>query len=164
MSDAVVLCAATSELLPAVVALMNRSFDPAFGEAWPQADLESAMGWPAVQLLCAIDRADPSMPLGFILSRTILDETEILLIAVAPEARRRGIGRRLLDAVIAGAKPAGVSVFLEVRADNSAALEMYRALNFKPVGVRRGYYNGADGIQRDSYTLRCNHSSNPAAL
>ena len=81
----------------------------------------------------------------------------VSLIAVAPEARRRGIGRRLLEAVIARATQAGLSLFLEVRADNSAALEMYRTLNFKPVGVRRGYYKGADGIQRDSYTLRCNH-------
>lgn len=157
MSDAVALYVATPDRLPAIAALMMRSFDPAFGEAWPQADLESAMDWPGALLLSALDRGDPDAPLGFVLTRTILDETEILLIAVAPEARRRGIGRRLLEAVIARAKQAGISLFLEVRADNSAALEMYRALNFKPVGVRRGYYKGADGIQRDSYTLRCNH-------
>lgn len=157
MSWAVELCAAGPDLLPAVAALMHRSFDPTFGEAWPQADLESAMDWPGAQLLCAMDRATPRTPLGFVLTRTILDETEILLIAVAPEARRRGVGRCLLEAVITRAKSASVSIFLEVRADNSAAMGMYRALNFEPVGVRRGYYKGSDGILRDSYTLRRNY-------
>lgn len=157
MSGTITLSHAVPDQMPALFALMIHSFDPLYGEAWPQTDLEAAIDWPGVQLLCAADSRDPTALIGFVLTRTILDEAEILLIAVVPEERRRGIGRCLLEAVIAHARPAGISLFLEVRADNIAALEMYRTLNFEPVGVRRGYYKGVDGIRRDSYTLRRNH-------
>jgi [ribosomal protein S18]-alanine N-acetyltransferase len=71
----------------------------------------------------------------------VLDEAELANLAVAPRARRAGVGRRLLDALLAEVALRGVTrVFLEVRESNTAAQELYAGRGFEPVGVRRDYY------------------------
>ena len=68
---------------------------------------------------------------------------DVHTVAVAPHAQRRGTGARLLRALIEDAERRGVGeVVLEVRADNEAALELYRIAGFERVGLRRGYYAG----------------------
>jgi [ribosomal protein S18]-alanine N-acetyltransferase len=82
---------------------------------------------------------------GFVLARTIGGEAEILTLAVTPAARRRGIGRALLEAAIVKARAMGATVlFLEVGADNLAALALYAGLGFAQVGTRKAYYAGKD--------------------
>jgi len=77
-------------------------------------------------------------------------EAEILTLAVAPPARGQGLGRRLLLAAIAHARVLGAdTMFLEVGADNPAALALYARLGFAKVGDRKGYYQG-----RDAFVLR----------
>ncbi|WP_233188943.1 GNAT family N-acetyltransferase [Subtercola sp. Z020] len=72
-------------------------------------------------------------------------DADIQTIAVAPDARRRGLGRTLMTALIAEAVARGARrVFLEVRADNPGAQTLYDALGFSPIGVRRGYYQPDD--------------------
>jgi [ribosomal protein S18]-alanine N-acetyltransferase len=69
------------------------------------------------------------------------DESWLQNIAVRRDAQRRGIGRQLLEAVLAEAKRRGVSnVLLEVAVDNAAAQRLYATYDFEPVGIRRGYY------------------------
>jgi ribosomal-protein-alanine N-acetyltransferase len=75
---------------------------------------------------------------GFILVREAAGEAEVLTLAVAPTARRQGLGRALLDAAIA--RLGSAELFLEVAADNIAAIALYRAAGFEQVGVRPGYY------------------------
>ncbi|MFV0411262.1 MAG: GNAT family N-acetyltransferase [Paracoccus sp. (in: a-proteobacteria)] len=92
-----------------------------------------------------------SRPQGFLIGRTILDEAELLTLAVAPEVRRRGSGAALLaafetEAVRRGAKNA----FLEVAHDNQPALCLYARSCWYEAGRRRGYYG--DGI--DALILR----------
>lgn len=85
---------------------------------------------------------------GFILCRAVADEAEILTLAVTPLVRRNGAGRALVEAaaVVAAARGAD-SLFLEVAADNAAALGLYAATAFEPAGLRRGYYaDGADAV------------------
>jgi ribosomal-protein-alanine N-acetyltransferase len=78
---------------------------------------------------------------GYVVALVMADEGEIADVAVAPEARRRGIARVLLERVAADAVEAGVrALYLEVRESNSAARALYRSLGFAQVGVRRGYY------------------------
>ena len=90
---------------------------------------------------------------GFSLHRTVAAEAELLLLAVAPERRRRGFGRGLLDHFIADARAAGAEkVHLEVR-ENNAALAMYKAAGFRLVGRRRDYYCGKDGSRFDALTF-----------
>ncbi len=69
------------------------------------------------------------------------DEAELADLAVAPEHRRRGVGRTLLRACLreAAARGAG-EIFLQVRESNSAARSLYREAGFREVGRRTGYY------------------------
>jgi [ribosomal protein S18]-alanine N-acetyltransferase len=89
-------------------------------------------------------------PLGFALVRGAADEIEVLLVVVAPPARRRGIGRALLRAALARA-PAARVAHLEVRASNAAAIALYEALGFVAVGRRPRYYEGGE----DALSMRC---------
>lgn len=69
------------------------------------------------------------------------DEAWVQNIAVRRDAQRRGIGRLLLEALLAEAARRGVrSTLLEVAADNAAAQRLYATYGFEPIGVRRGYY------------------------
>ena len=80
---------------------------------------------------------------GFAVFRRIADdEAELLNLAVAPEYRRRGVGRGLLQALLGMFRTSdSLSVFLEVRQSNSMAREFYKRLGFQEIGVRRNYYN-----------------------
>jgi ribosomal-protein-alanine N-acetyltransferase len=74
---------------------------------------------------------------GFIVSRSVHLEREILNLAVAPEWRRRGIATALLDHHLAQ----GGTHFLEVRESNLGAQALYRRFGFREVGRRLGYYD-----------------------
>lgn len=90
---------------------------------------------------------------GFLVARSIREEGEILNLAVLPEHRRRGLGRELLTAGLDWLSKGGVrEVYLEVRQSNAAALAMYRARGFRPVGVRTDYYRNP---REDALVLRC---------
>jgi ribosomal-protein-alanine acetyltransferase len=68
-------------------------------------------------------------------------EGDIQTIAVAEEARRTGLGRALMNALISEARKRGAAqVFLEVRADNPGAQQLYETLGFEQIAVRAGYY------------------------
>lgn len=75
---------------------------------------------------------------GFLAWRTVAEgEHEILNLAVAPEFRRRGVGRRLLRSLLDECRG---TVFLEVRESNRAALELYQSSGFHAISRRPGYY------------------------
>jgi ribosomal-protein-alanine N-acetyltransferase len=75
---------------------------------------------------------------GFVVSRALAEgETEVLNLAVAPEFRRRGVARKLVESLL-GESP-GV-VYLEVRESNRAARKFYNHLGFQEVSLRLGYY------------------------
>lgn len=78
----------------------------------------------------------------------IVDELHITLVAVAPERRRLGLGRRVLEALLRRGLAGGASrATLEVAAANDAARALYGACGFRQAGVRRGYYrNGDDAL------------------
>jgi ribosomal-protein-alanine N-acetyltransferase len=80
--------------------------------------------------------------IGYALTRTVIDEAELLNIAVAPGARRRGTGVRLLRAAMETCRAHGAEVMLlEVRESNVAARTLYERHGFVPVGRRVGYYH-----------------------
>lgn len=76
---------------------------------------------------------------GAVLCRRCADEVEIINLAVLPAARRKGIGRALMRHVIASLSMTE-QLYLEVRSQNTAAIALYKALNFVVIGRRRGYY------------------------
>jgi ribosomal-protein-alanine N-acetyltransferase len=70
------------------------------------------------------------------------DQAEILTVGVVPQARRRGIGTKLVHALVQGARDRGAhELFLEVRVDNDAARRLYEREGFTVLGRRRGYYD-----------------------
>ncbi len=148
-ASAVVLRAGDARDLAIVDALMGDAFDPAYGEAWTRTQCLGVLALPGIQLVLAFvdDR-----PAGFAMTRTVLDEAELLLIAVATDARRRGIGTALVGAVIADCIAANVATLhLEVRAGNED-VALYTAHGFAKVGERRAYYRGRSGVAHDAHT------------
>ena len=91
---------------------------------------------------------------GFALLRVVLDEAEVLTLAVAPPAQGQGTGTALLAEAMAQAKARGAAkVFLEVAADNARARALYVRAGFAQTGLRRGYYHGADGPSVDAIMM-----------
>jgi ribosomal-protein-alanine N-acetyltransferase len=88
-------------------------------------------------------------PAGFLVAWHVADELHVLGIAVAPEARRRGLGLALMGAAQAYARELQIRLLLlEVRRSNRAAIHLYRRLGFSAMGVRPGYYaDGEDAIE-----------------
>jgi ribosomal-protein-alanine N-acetyltransferase len=152
---------ATARDLDAVVAIERVSFsDP----PWSRSAFASLLQDPHVQFLVATvnhegrdrgsvvwgrgsDGIDKSATgsadriAGYVVTWVVFDQGDLSNLAVDPGLRRLGIGRRLLDAAIAGAQRAGAhALFLEVRESNAVALQLYSARGFSPVGRRRGYY------------------------
>ncbi len=86
--------------------------------------------------------------LGLTCGWLVLDELHITVVAVHPAQRRRGLARRLLEALLAEAAGRGARhATLEVAADNGPAQALYGALAFRTAGVRRRYYrNGQDAL------------------
>lgn len=132
--------------------VMESAFGNRFGEAWTRSQCCGILPLAGIGLALVRD-GEGSAVIGFSLTRTIADEAELLLLAVAPGHHRRGIGNQLLDDFIARARDQGASkVHLEVR-DGNPAIAMYRSAGFVPVGRRRNYYRGADGQRFDALTF-----------
>ncbi|HEV8389189.1 MAG TPA: GNAT family N-acetyltransferase [Dongiaceae bacterium] len=99
-------------------------------------------------------------PIGFMLVRFTLDEGEILLTGIVPEARRRGHAARLMRILIEAAREAGLTkLFLEHAAGNEAAGALYGRFGFARIGRRRAYYERRGGGREDAITLRCDLSA-----
>lgn len=78
---------------------------------------------------------------GYVVALDAADEGEILNLAVAPDGRRNGLGRALVEQVLEALMARGVrQVYLEVRESNAPARGLYAAQGFKEVGRRKEYY------------------------
>ncbi|MFQ5601154.1 MAG: ribosomal protein S18-alanine N-acetyltransferase [Candidatus Krumholzibacteriia bacterium] len=89
------------------------------------------------------------MVLGYVLCWFVADEVHIVNLAVHAKVRRRGIARRLMHEVFERALARGLSIAtLEVRFHNSAAIQLYEALGFRKIAIRKAYYadNGEDAL------------------
>lgn len=83
---------------------------------------------------------------AFAITQIVLDEATLFNIAVDPAYQRRGLGRELLEQVIDEVEKRGVvTLWLEVRASNIAAIALYESLGFNEATIRRNYYPTADG-------------------
>jgi len=96
-----------------------------------------------------VARRDSCEVLGYSLSWHVTDEIYLLHVAVAAHARRRGIGRALMNDLLTYAHENGkIRISLEVRKSNFVAIALYESLGFSAFNVRKGYYaNGEDAIE-----------------
>ncbi|MFL4995634.1 MAG: GNAT family N-acetyltransferase, partial [Microvirga sp.] len=93
-------------------------------------------------------------PSGFVLSRIVLDEAEMITVAIATEARGKGHARALLARHLDTLSRRGVSkVHLEVEEGNGPAIALYRRAGFREIGRREGYYRKADGTKASALTM-----------
>lgn len=131
---------------PAALAAIHAE---AFEAPWDAATLAELLASPGVFAVAEDD--------GFILIRVVVDEAEILTLAVRPSSRRAGRGRRLVAAAVVRASALGAErMFLEVAEGNVAARALYARSGFVEMGRRRGYYSHADGRREDALTLVLN--------
>ncbi len=120
-------------------------------DAWSQESMLAEISSPNTCYLICFDPRQPESLIGYggVLAPKGSPQADIQTVAVAREFRSRGIGRALVERLIAQASARGAEeVFLEVRADNPTAIELYRSLGFEQVDLRRGYYQpaGVDAI------------------
>lgn len=149
----------TLHILPASVArlddmlaVMEDAFDPRFGEAWSGAQLTGTLTQDGSWAKLA---ADDELVVGFTLCRQIVDEAELLLVAVRRTVRGQGVGNALLTAAASDARSQGAhSIFLEMRDGNASASALYRKQGYVEVGRRRDYYRGSGGERFDAITYR----------
>lgn len=118
----------------------------AFAAPWSEAEFADLLQQAGV---FAVEEAD-----GFILIRVVLDEAEILTLAVRPTARRAGLGGRLVgQGAVRAAQAGAVRLFLEVAEDNVAARTLYDRAGFAQIGRRKAYYAAPDGGRIDALVL-----------
>lgn len=138
--------------VPLMGRIMECAFDPRFGEAWSTPQLAGALGiadtWGQLGY-------DDEAAFGFSLTRRVIDEAELMLVAVLPGERGRGLGRRLVEGSMHKARQRGARrIFLEVRDGNEAAIRLYESLGFSEAGRRQNYYMGMMGERFDAITMR----------
>ncbi|MXO69058.1 GNAT family N-acetyltransferase [Pelagerythrobacter marinus] len=145
--------------LDRIMAVMDAAFDPAWAEAWTRRQVGDSLALPSTHYALADARGGlpaPGAPAaGFTLTRHAPGEEELLLIAVRPEWRGRGVGRALLRRALDAARERGAErMFLEMRHNNPAE-GLYRQMGFEPIGRRSSYYRLPDGRFLDAITFGC---------
>jgi [ribosomal protein S18]-alanine N-acetyltransferase len=139
-----------------IMTVMSSAFDPQFGEAWNRRQIIDALTLGTCDYLL-LD-ADGELPgegapaAGFCLSRRGFDEEELLLLAVDPALRRRGLAWRLLDGFLEAARARGAQRLLLEMRENNPAGALYRRYGFHGIGRRPSYYRTPSGSQLDAVT------------
>ena len=132
-------------MTPAEMSALHRTaFAPERG--WSATEFAELLQNPMVQL--------HQRPQGFALSRTVAGESELLTLAVEPAHQRRGLGKQLVLGWLTGVSDRAEVAFLEVAADNHAALALYKATGFAQSGLRHGYYARKSGAFADAVLMR----------
>lgn len=124
--------------LDAVLAIEHKSFSMPWTDTMFLSEMRQG---PSSQLLVARLEKRPTTIAGYVGYRAVLDEMHVMIVAVAPAWRRRGIAQRMLLEAMEQARQADCArAILEVRASNVGAQQLYYRLGFAPVGVRPRYY------------------------
>jgi len=134
MAEEIVIRAARAEDVPQIMEIERASY---------------SMPWTDTTFRGLIERSDADVlaaeangrVVGYAAWWVVVDQAELGNIAVAPKWRGRGVGTRLLEAVIEQARARGArELFLEVRVSNQVAQRLYQRHGFREVGRRRNYY------------------------
>ena len=128
----------TAEHVPQVAALEKVCFSDPWSEKSVASELENPLS-------CWLVALDGGTVAGYVGSQTVMDETDMMNIAVHPDSRRQGVARALILALIGELKKRGSRCLtLEVRASNEAAIAFYRKNGFSVIGFDLYAYSNTD--------------------
>lgn len=109
-----------------------------FQDPWSERSVAGELENPLSLWLVCVDDGEV---LGYIGSQTVMDETDMMNVAVHPEHRREGIAQALISELVACLRRKGSHCLtLEVRAGNTSAIQLYQKLEFQQIGRRPNYY------------------------
>ena len=139
MQELSVRPATAADIEPAAALLAQADF-----RGWGPRALEDKLGAPG-WLLVAVGA--PGAPEAVALASAVLDEAELIAVAVVPAVRRQGRGRRVLEGLCDRLRSLGVTrLHLEVRKANVPARALYDGLGFVEVGLRPRFYGDDDAV------------------
>ncbi len=113
--------------------------------------------WSAPEMASLLDSPHVTLlphPHGFALTRLILDEAELLTLAVDPAHQRQGIGDSLMQSWLDRLETRAATAFLEVAADNTPARTLYQRHGFAVISTRPGYYRRTPGPNADALIMQ----------
>ena len=120
-----------------------------FNDPWSEMSIASELN---NRLSCWLVALDGDVVVGYVGSQTVLGETDMMNIAVHPGYRKQGIATDLIQTLIDTlSKQGSHSLMLEVRQTNEPAKNLYQALGFETVGIRKNYYRNP---REDALILR----------
>jgi [ribosomal protein S18]-alanine N-acetyltransferase len=126
-----------------LAALHDMSFGPA---SWGRESMLSTLAQPTTRGLLAV--FGNIEPVGFILWQQAVESADVLTLAVSPHVRRHGVGRQLMDGMIADLREkGGLRILLEVADSNTPALRLYERCGFVQIDRRQGYYRTSKGAE-----------------
>ncbi|MDY0882175.1 ribosomal protein S18-alanine N-acetyltransferase [Dongia soli] len=139
--------------LEVLAALHAICFTAPWDQTWTANSFAEVLAMPGASGIILLDKDNE--PLGFAVMRSVLDETEIILLAVRPDCRGRGFGKELAQMIVERAHAEGQqAIFLEHAHPNVAAARLYQAAGFKQMGIRRNYYRNRNNEAVDAVTMR----------
>lgn len=120
-----------------------------FSAPWSESAVRSELTNPLSLWLVALENEHV---IGYIGSQTVLDEADMMNVAVSPDSRQKGVGQELVTSLVERLKANAVRCLtLEVRASNEPAKSLYQKLGFQQVGRRPNYYRNP---REDALILR----------
>jgi len=144
---------ATIADIPSILKLERQS---ATAGHWTEEQYRQALQHGGAARLVLIAEDSGAVPIGFLVALHLAPEWELENIVVVPSVRRKGLGKQLLDSLLAAAhETCSTSVFLEVRESNAVARSLYEKAGFEQTGRRNSYYtNPPEDAIRYRRTLR----------
>ena len=121
--------------------------------------LVQSHAWSAIQFQDALASyqctvyAQAHQVLGFCILQPVLDEANLLLMAIHPSEQGKGLGYALLDHSIDQLKNSPIQIFLEVRESNKAAIALYEKSGFHQIDLRKNYYPNVDGSKEHAIIM-----------
>lgn len=115
--------------------------------------------WTEKQFLEAVEQYQSTVierngqVVGFCILQPVLDEANLLLMAIDPSRQGQGLGFELLDQSMAMLSNQPLQIFLEVRESNSAAIKLYEKADFHQIDLRKNYYPKPDGTREHAIIM-----------
>ncbi len=129
-----------------------------FNHGWSEDELASTLATTGTSCYVAnLSGSGTAYPRGFLIIRTLSEQSEILTLAVDPNFRNQQVATALMSHAIRQLQADRVSnLFLEVSEANAPALKLYRSLNFRKISVRKSYYANASAEGIGTGSLKSN--------